>query len=164
MNPNERKEGSIEIIAIFQIIIITIVVSYPNVFCLMENKWTSKRTCATTVLSVVFSHFHGYFDLLFAALSGYSMVFISVERWFSVWKPFDKAKYVTFKSTISTVVSYTLISIIAFSWFPLTLSYGVEKPTSSERCQLKHQTVYRIFGTISVIFTYIGKRWTPSSD
>jgi len=105
-----------------------------------------------------FSHFHGYFDLLFAALSGYSVVFISVERWFSVWKPFDKAKYVTFKTTIITVISYTLISIIAFSWFPLTLNYNMEKPKSGEICQLKRPIVYKIFGTISVIFTYIGKK------
>jgi hypothetical protein len=102
-----------------------------------------------------FSHFHGYFDLLFAALSGYSVVFISVERWFSVWKPFDKAKYVTFKTTIITVVSYTSISIIAFSWFPLILNYNTK---SGERCQLQQPTVYKILGTISVIFTYIGKR------
>jgi len=102
-----------------------------------------------------FSHFHGYFDLLFAALSGYSVVFISVERWFSVWKPFDKAKYVTFKTTIITVVSYTSISIIAFSWFPLILNYNAK---SGERCQLQQRTVYKILGTISVIFTYIGKR------
>jgi hypothetical protein len=94
---------------------------------------------------------------LFAALSGYSVVFISVERWFSVWKPFDKAKYVTFKTTIITVVSYTLISSIAFSWFPLTLSYNPQ-PKSGEKCQLTRPTVYKIFGTISVIFTYIGKR------
>ncbi len=104
-----------------------------------------------------FSHFHGYFDLLFAALSGYSVVFISVERWFSVWKPFDKAKYVTFKTTIITVVSYTLISSIAFLWFPLTLNYNPEKPKAGERCELKRPIVYQIFGTISVIFTYIGK-------
>jgi hypothetical protein len=102
-----------------------------------------------------FSHFHGYFDLLFAALSGYSVVFISVERWFSVWKPFEKAKYVTFKTTIITVVSYISISIIAFSWFPLILNYN---PKSGERCQLQRPTVYKILGTISVIFTYIGKR------
>lgn len=105
-----------------------------------------------------FSHFHGYFDLLFAALSGYSVVFISVERWFSIWKPFAKAKYVTFKTTIITVVSYILISIIAFSWFPLTLSYNPENEKPGGRCQLKREIVYKIFGTISVIFTYIGKR------
>jgi hypothetical protein len=105
-----------------------------------------------------FSHFHGYFDLLFAALSGYSVVFISVERWFSVWKPFDKAKYVTFKTTIITVVSYTLISIIAFSWFPFILSYSPEKFKTGESCQLKKPMIYKILGTISVIFTYIGKR------
>lgn len=105
-----------------------------------------------------FSYFHGYFDLLFAALSAYSVVFISVERWFSVWKPFDKAKYVTFKTTIITVVSYTLVSIIAFSWFPLILSYNSEKIKTGESCQLKRPTVYKIFGTLSVIFTYIGTR------
>ncbi|CAF4860731.1 unnamed protein product, partial [Rotaria sp. Silwood1] len=100
-------------------------------------------------------HFHGYFDLLFAALSGYSVVFISVERWFSVWKPFDKAKYVTFKSTIITVVSYTSISIIAFSWFPFTLAYNFGKSGFNDRCYLRRPTVYKIFGTFSVIFTYI---------
>lgn len=104
-----------------------------------------------------FSYFHGYFDLLFAALSAYSVVFISVERWFSVWKPFDKAKYVTFKTTIITVVSYTFVSIIAFSWFPLILSYNSEKIKTGESCQLRQPTVYKIFGTLSVIFTYIGK-------
>jgi hypothetical protein len=105
-----------------------------------------------------FSHFHGYFDLLFAALSGYSVVFISVERWFSVWKPFDKAKYVTFKTTIITVFSYTSISIIAFSWFPFILSYSPEKFDIGESCQLTQPMLYKILGTISVIFTYIGKR------
>lgn len=105
-----------------------------------------------------FSHFHGYFDLLFAALSGYSVVFISVERWFSVWKPFDKAKYVTFKTTMTTVISYILISSIVFLWFPLTLSHNPDNIKSGEICQLKRPTVYKIFGTISVIFTYIGKR------
>jgi hypothetical protein len=110
----------------------------------------------TNIISFIFSLFHGYFDLLFAALSGYSVVFISVERWFSVWKPFDKVKYVTFKTTIITVVTYILISIIAFSWFPLTLIYYPKIPKLGERCQLKRPTVYKIFGTISVIFTYIG--------
>ncbi|CAF2395415.1 unnamed protein product [Rotaria sp. Silwood2] len=105
--------------------------------------------------SAFWCHFHGYFDLLFAALSGYSVVFISVERWFSVWKPFDKAKYVTFKTTIITVFSYTSISIIAFSWFPLTLDYSFGKPGSGEQCHLKRPIVYKIFGTFSVIFTYI---------
>ena len=103
------------------------------------------------------SHFHGYFDLLFAALSGYSVVFISIERWLSVWKPFDKAKYVTFKSTLITVISYTTISIGIFLWFPLTLKYNPLIPKSSERCTLLRQTLYKICGTISVIFTYIGK-------
>ncbi len=94
---------------------------------------------------------------MFAALSGYSVVFISVERWFSVWKPFDKAKYVTFKTTIITVVSYTLISSIAFSWFPFTLNHNPQ-PKSGEKCQLTRPIVYKILGTVSVIFTYIGKK------
>lgn len=104
-----------------------------------------------------FSHFHGYFDLLFAALSGYSVVFISVERWFSVWKPFEKAKYVTFKTTIITVISYITISLITFSWFPLILEYTPENTKPGERCGLKLLIIYKIFGTLSVIFTYIGK-------
>lgn len=118
----------------------------------------------STVKLTFFSHFHGYFDLLFAATSGYSVVFISVERWFSVWKPFDKAKYVTFKITIITVLSYTLISSIFFSWFPLTIHYNPLKPKSGERCQLLRPTAYKIFGTISVIFTYIGKKFAFSSS
>ncbi|CAF2140769.1 unnamed protein product [Rotaria magnacalcarata] len=105
--------------------------------------------------SAFWCHFHGYFDLLFAALSGYSVVFISVERWFSVWKPFDKAKYVTFKTTIITVISYTSISMIAFSWFPWTLNYSPKTSGSGDRCNLVLFTVYKVFGTISVIFTYI---------
>jgi hypothetical protein len=104
-----------------------------------------------------FSHFHGYFDLLFAAISGYSVVFISLERWFSIWKPFDKAKYVTFNITIISVLSYTLISALMFSWFPLTLNFNTVKPKSGDICQLLRPTVYKIFGTISVIFTYISK-------
>jgi hypothetical protein len=91
-------------------------------------------------------------------LSGYSVVFISIERWLSVWKPFDKAKYVTFKTTLITVISYTSISILVFLWFPLTLSYNPTKPKAGERCGLLRPTVYKVFGTISVIFTYIGKR------
>lgn len=106
---------------------------------------------------IISSHFHGYFDLLFAALSGYSVVFISIERWLSVWKPFDKAKYVTFKSTLITVISYTTISIGIFLWFPLTLKYNPLIPKSSERCTLLRPILYKICGTISVIFTYIGK-------
>ncbi|CAF0771657.1 unnamed protein product [Adineta steineri] len=105
--------------------------------------------------SAFWCHFHGYFDLLFAALSGYSMVFISVERWFSVWKPFEKAKYVTFKTTIITVVSYVSISIVAFSWFPLTLHYNPNAPKGTNICDLTRPTIYKVFGTISVIFTYI---------
>ncbi len=88
-------------------------------------------------------------------MSGYSVVFISIERWFSVWKPFDKAKYVTFKTTLITVISYTSISILIFLWFPLILNYNPNKP--GERCELLRVTVYKICGTISVIFTYIGK-------
>lgn len=91
------------------------------------------------------------------------MVFISVERWFSVWKPFDKAKYVTFNITIITVLSYTIISLFAFSWFPLAIHYNPLKPKPGERCQLLRPMVYKIFGTISVIFTYIGKRPPRSS-
>jgi hypothetical protein len=105
-----------------------------------------------------FSHFHGYFDLLFAAISGYSVVFISVERWFSVWKPFAKAKYVTLKTTVTTVVSYASISMIAFSWFPFILTYSPEKFDIGESCLLTRRKLYKILGTISVIFTYIGKR------
>ena len=86
------------------------------------------------------------------------MVFISVERWFSVWKPFEKAKYVTFKTTIITVVTYTSISIIAFSWFPFILTYKPEKLQHDDICQLKRPMLYKILGTISVIFTYIGNR------
>jgi hypothetical protein len=85
------------------------------------------------------------------------MVFISVERWFSVWKPFDKAKYVTFKTTLITVISYTSLSIFVFSWFPLALNYNPDQPKPGERCELLRPMVYKIFGTISVIFTYIGK-------
>lgn len=105
-----------------------------------------------------FSHFHGYFDLLFAALSGYSVVFISVERWFSIWKPFEKAQYVTFKATIITVISYILTAGVFFLWFPLTLAYNPNAPKSLETCGLSQPIVYKIFGTISVIFTYIGKK------
>lgn len=92
------------------------------------------------------------------------MVFISVERWFSVWKPFDKAKYVTFKATIITVVTYTSISVVAFLWFPLTLYYDDRIHNYRERCQLKWPTVYKILGTVSVIFTYIGKREKTNGD
>ncbi|CAF4548980.1 unnamed protein product [Rotaria sp. Silwood1] len=101
------------------------------------------------------NHFHGYFDLLFAAVSGYSVVFISVERWFSIWKPFEKSKYVTFKSTLITVISYILISIFGFSWFPFTLNYNPDQPKPEDTCELLRPTVYKILGTISVIFTYI---------
>ncbi len=56
-------------------------------------------------------------------------------------------------------MTYTLISIVAFSWFPLTLNYNPEKPPKSDEiCQLKRPIVYKIFGTISVIFTYIGTK------
>ncbi|CAF2410630.1 unnamed protein product [Rotaria sp. Silwood2] len=105
--------------------------------------------------SVFWCHFHGYFDLLFAGVSGYSVVFISVERWFSIWKPFEKSKYVTFKSTLIIVISYILISIFGFSWFPFTLNYNPDQPKPAEKCELSRPTVYKIFGTISVIFTYI---------
>ena len=105
-----------------------------------------------------FSHFHGYFDLLFAGISAYSVVFISVERWFSVWKPFDKAKYVTLRTTIITVVSYASISMIAFAWFPVILTYDPKKFNIGQSCSLKQPELYKILGTISVIFTYIGKR------
>ncbi|CAF0926781.1 unnamed protein product [Adineta steineri] len=104
--------------------------------------------------SAFWCHFHGYFDLLFAALSGYSVVFISVERWFSVWKPFDKAKYVTFKTTLITVITYTLISSFVFSWFPLILRY-VPTSNAAHTCDLFKPMIYKIFGTISVIYTYI---------
>jgi hypothetical protein len=119
-----------------------------------------KKTVKENSILIIsfFSHFHGYFDLLFAALSGYSVVFISVERWFSVWKPFAKAKYVTFKTTLITVMSYTLISILFFLWFPLTLNYNSNKSKTGERCKLLRLTVYKIFGTISVLFTYISTR------
>lgn len=83
------------------------------------------------------------------------MVFISIERWFSVWKPFDKAKYVTFRTTIIAVVSYTSVSIINFSWFPLTLKYSPDDGESPETCAMQRPTVYKVFGTISVVFTYI---------
>ena len=92
------------------------------------------------------------------------MVFISVERWFSVWKPFDKAKYVTFKSTIITVVTYTSISVVAFLWFPLTLDYEPLVSPDRERCELIRPFVYKVLGTASVIFTYIGKRTSPMID
>ncbi|CAF1258797.1 unnamed protein product [Rotaria sordida] len=105
--------------------------------------------------SVFWCHFHGYFDLLFASVSGYSVVFISVERWFSIWKPFEKAQYVTFKTTLITVISYILISIFGFSWFPFTLKYNPNSLKPEEACGLSQPTVYKIFGTISVIFTYI---------
>ncbi|CAF1091408.1 unnamed protein product [Rotaria magnacalcarata] len=105
--------------------------------------------------STFWCHFHGYFDLLFAALSGYSVVFISVERWFSIWKPFKKAQYVTFKATKITVISYILISVIFFLWFPLTLHYNPNASKSVETCRLSRPIAYKVFGTISVIFTYI---------
>ena len=106
---------------------------------------------------MLFSHFHGYFDLLFAAVSSYSVVFISVERWFSIWKPFDKVKWVTFKTTIIAVISYISVSMITCSWFPVTLHYNPNEQKPGERCRLKRPMLYKIFGSISVVFTYIGK-------
>ena len=127
--------------------------------------WVDCRLCVQHRVSFsFFSHFHGYFDLLFAALSGYSMVCISIERWFSVWKPFDKAKYVTFKTTIITVVSYISISSLAFSWFPFALSYNPMGVESEEICKLSRPILYTIFGTFSVIFTYIGKKERKQTD
>jgi len=55
-------------------------------------------------------------------------------------------------------MSYTLISILFFLWFPLTLNYNSNKSKTGERCKLLRLTVYKIFGTISVLFTYISTR------
>ncbi|UJR21138.1 hypothetical protein I4U23_024237 [Adineta vaga] len=142
----------------FCVSIFTIVLALSDILLLITSLFNiilPEYSNSLSDTSAFWCHFHGYFDLLFAAISGYSVVFISVERWFSVWKPFDKAKYVTFKSTLITVISYTLISSLFFAWFPLILSYNPKQPQIGERCKLIQATVYRIFGTISVIFTYI---------
>lgn len=39
----------------------------------------------------------------------------------------------------------------------MILDYNPEIPKSGERCQLLRPTIYKILGTLSVIFTYIGK-------
>ncbi|CAF2744884.1 unnamed protein product [Rotaria sp. Silwood2] len=105
--------------------------------------------------SIFWCHFHGYFDILFSAISGYSVVFICVERWFSVWKLFKKTHYVTFKTTLITVIIYISLLVFGSLWFPFALNYNSDQPKSDEKCKLSRPMIYKIFGTISIIFTYV---------
>ncbi|CAF2127763.1 unnamed protein product, partial [Rotaria magnacalcarata] len=91
----------------------------------------------------MFSHFHDYFDLLFTALSSYSVLFISVERWISVCMPFKKARYVNFKTVLITVISYTLVSTFVSLWCPVTVNCTRDKRKSGVKCELLRPTVYK---------------------
>ncbi|CAM4965903.1 unnamed protein product [Rotaria socialis] len=94
----------------FRVFIFAIVLAVSNIFLLTTSVFNIILPDFygefLTDKSVFWCHFHGYFDLLLTALSSYSVLCISVERWFSVCMPFKNARYVNFKTVLLTVISY----------------------------------------------------------
>ncbi|CAM4906934.1 unnamed protein product [Rotaria socialis] len=72
----------------FRVFIFAIVLAVSNIFLLTTSVFNIILPDFygefLTDKSVFWCHFHGYFDLLLTALSSYSVLCISVERWFSV--------------------------------------------------------------------------------
>ncbi|CAF3624357.1 unnamed protein product [Rotaria socialis] len=149
----------------FRVFIFAIVLAVSNIFLLTTSVFNIILPDFygefLTDKSVFWCHFHGYFDLLLTALSSYSVLCISVERWFSVCMPFKNARYVNFKTVLLTVISYrgasapaqnyTSVSTFVSLWLPFTVNYTWEQ----RKCELLRPTVYKVCGIISIIVTHI---------
>lgn len=90
------------------------------------------------------------------------IILISIERWFAVCKPWQKARLFTNKRVALALLCIFLSSLILFIYFPFSLSVwkteklNTDKATIYEHeCRITHENVYNIFGLISVLLVYI---------
>lgn len=104
------------------------------------------------VNTTAWCHLHGYFDLVFCGSSAWLIILVSLERWFSVLKPwikntYFKANYVTFY-----ILAIFLLSAIAHSYVPFVMT--LETHHNETQCNTKSKGIYNHLGTFSVFIVY----------
>jgi hypothetical protein len=112
---------------------------------------------------------HGYADLVFSANSSWTIIVISLERWFAVWRPWQKAKQFTNKRMKITIAALFLLSTLMFAYFPLSLRVArIEDPAQNHvyyinnvtwvhtsECKIDYERIYYFMGTMSVLAVYV---------
>ena len=119
------------------------------------------------VNNTIWCNLHGYTDLIFSANSSWIIILISVERWFAVWRPWQKAKQFTNKRMKIIILILFIFSTIVSAYFPLSIrNVNIEetvksenklkaKPTHNYECRIYRDDVYSLMGTASVLLIYV---------
>jgi hypothetical protein len=123
------------------------------------------------VNNTVWCNLHGYADLILSANSSWTIILISSERWFAVWRPWQKAKQFTNKRMKLTILGLFVLSTGLFAYFPLSLrvtkienstaeasslneTYYAAWPHHSE-CKIYRGEIYSFMGSVSVLLVYV---------
>ena len=104
--------------------------------------------------NTLWCNMHGYFDLVLCANSSWIIVLISVERWFAVCRPWEKARLFTTQRVGVALASIFLFSTLFFLYFPFSLTLKTHA-NSAKECRIEYEKAYNIFGTLSVILVYV---------
>ncbi|KAI0983545.1 hypothetical protein GJ496_012049 [Pomphorhynchus laevis] len=107
-------------------------------------------------------HFQGYLDMVFSAISSWTVIFVSVDRWFCVNRPMRKVSLFNKRNVSNIVIVYIILAFIIFAWFPIMTKYNRTEiktdgrtPNYVMQCQLRSRIVYKILGVIDVFIIYI---------
>ncbi|KAL7677139.1 hypothetical protein ACOME3_003384 [Neoechinorhynchus agilis] len=104
--------------------------------------------------NALWCHFQSYIDMFFNALSSWTVVAVSAERWVCVYMPFQKSSIFKLKNTLIVITCYTSIATLAFMWFPFTVKFE-KNHNGSTSCVLHNESLYKIMGAFDVILIYI---------
>ena len=103
--------------------------------------------------NTIWCNLHAYLDLVFCANSSWIIILISTERWFAVYKPWQKSKVFTNSRVAYTLLSLFLLAIVIFISIPLSM-HIVEKDNKFE-CIIISEQAYYIIGILSILLVYV---------
>lgn len=113
------------------------------------------------VNNTIWCNLHGYTDLILSANSSWTIILISVERWFAVWRPWEKSTKFTNRRMRITLLGLFALSLALFSYFPLSLQItqvpgdAAHNSTSLNECNIQMPRLYSLMGIVSVLLVYV---------
>jgi hypothetical protein len=97
-------------------------------------------------------HLHGFFDLVLCGSSAWLVILVSLERWFSVLKPWIKNSYFKSNYVAFYILAIFLLSSLAHSYVPFVMT--LETNQNVTHCNTKSKGIYTHLGTFSVLIVY----------
>nr|QVK45779.1 G protein-coupled receptor [Proales similis] len=110
------------------------------------------------VNNTIWCNLHGYVDLVFCAICSWTIILISMERWFAVCRPWLKTTVFTNRRMLLAILSILTLSILMFVYFPLSLRIVTVETAFNQtikECQIVHDKVYEGFGIVSIFAVYV---------